>query len=104
MLNHATLAACSTLRFPNSPEKVAGHIWTVNYGCNVTPIAEDVRSLLILPESSIAYDPSCNFLVTMQLFAAVVDHEEDDHDNVFVVENAVHLLTVLFLKVISVCC
>ncbi len=69
MFNHAaTQAACGTLRFPNSPEKFAGHIWAVKYGCNVTPVADDVRSLLILPETSIASDPSCNLRCCVGVF------------------------------------
>ena len=85
MLNHATQASCGTSRFPNLPEKVADPIWAVKYICHTNTIADDVRSLLILPGLSIASDPSCNLR-----FAVVVSLDfVDNVDNVVFVDNVI---------------
>ena len=58
LFSHATVAACNTVRYRSFEQKFSDSCQATKVFCSSNSVAEQVHSILILPESSFASDHS----------------------------------------------
>ena len=70
LFSHATVAACNTVRYRSFEQKFSDSCHATKVFCSSNSVAEQVHSILILPESSFASDHSGDWRHCVPVFVA----------------------------------